>query len=144
MIELQRETYEATVDHAREGAPMEVCGMLGGEYGEGVTRVVSAHRAENAAETPETEYLIDPAEQLTVIERIEEAGLEVAGFYHSHPSGPPRPSDTDAARATWPGLSYLIVVLDGPTPYVGSWRWDDDAGAFEQEVMRLGPSHERG
>jgi proteasome lid subunit RPN8/RPN11 len=137
MIELPRETYDAIVDHASEGAPEEVCGVLGGDYGEERTRVESAHRAENAAETPKTEYEIDPEEQLALIETIEDDGGEVAGFYHSHPAGPTQPSATDAARATWPGVSYCIVVLDGRHPYVGSWRWNDDSETFEQEVVRV-------
>jgi proteasome lid subunit RPN8/RPN11 len=137
MLELPRDVYDAVVDHAREGAPEEVCGAFGGNYGEEVTRVATYHRADNVADTPETEYHIDPAEQFELMEAIEDAGRDVAGFYHSHPAGPPRPSATDAARATWPGLSYLIVVLEGRHPYVGSWRWDDDAGEFTQEVIRL-------
>lgn len=137
MIELSRDTYDAVVNHARDGVPEEVCGVLGGDYGSDATRVVSAHPAENAAETPETEYYIDPKEQLELLETIEGLGEDVVSFYHSHPAGPPCPSDTDTARATWPGLSYLIVVLNGRSPYVGSWRWDADADEFRQEVVRL-------
>lgn len=137
MIVLPRPVYDGMIEHAREGAPEEVCGVLGGDYGEDVTRVESAHRAANAADAPRTEYYIDPAEQLELMEAIEDDGRAVAGFYHSHPAGPPGPSATDAARATWPGLSYLIVVLDGKHPYVGSWRWNDAEEAFEQEAVRL-------
>lgn len=137
MIELPRDVYDAVVDHAREGAPEEVCGVLGGEYGDEATRVAAVHRADNAAASPTTEYYIEPGEQLTLMEAIESEGRDVAGFYHSHPAGPPRPSDTDVDRATWPGMSYLVVVLAGRYPYVGSWRWDGDAGRFDQEVVRL-------
>jgi proteasome lid subunit RPN8/RPN11 len=137
MIELPRDVYDAVVDHAREGAPEEVCGVFGGDCGEGRTRVDSCHRATNAADTPRREYQIDPVEQLELMDTVESAGQEVAGFYHSHPAGPPRPSATDVAQATWPGLSYLIVVLDGRHPYVGSWRWDDDAGEFVGERLRV-------
>lgn len=136
MIELPRSVYSGLVDHALAGAPEEVCGVLGGDYGEGTTVVRTFRRAENVAETPRTEYSIDPAEQLELIEAIEADGDEVAGFYHSHPAGPPQPSPTDAERATWPGLSYVIVVLDGQYPYMGSWRWDEAAETFSQEVLR--------
>lgn len=135
MIELPRAVYDGLVDHAREGAPEEVCGVLGGEFDEEITRVKSFRRAENAAETPRTEYAIDPAEQLGLIESIEGEGQAVAGFYHSHPAGPAQPSDTDAARATWPGLSYEIVVLDDAHPYVGSWR-SFSTGVTEASVIR--------
>ena len=137
MIEVSRAAYEATVDHAREGAPEEVCGVLAGEHGEGVSHVETAERATNVSGTPVTEYAIDPAEQFEVIEAIEDDGREVAGFYHSHPAGPFHPSGTDAARATWPGLSYVIVVLAAEYPYVGSWRWNGEDESFEQEAVRV-------
>lgn len=137
MIAVPRHVYDELIRHATEGTPEEVCGVLGGEYGDDETTVESAHRASNVADAPRTEYYIDPAEQLELVETIEDSGQDVAGFYHSHPAGPPGPSETDAERATWPGLSYLIVVLSGDFPYVGSWRWNDGDEAFEQEVVRL-------
>lgn len=136
MIEFSREAYDAIVAHAREGVPREVCGVLAGDYGDAVSHVEESHRATNVAETPETEYYIDPEEQLEITETIEAAGRNVVGFYHSHPAGPTSPSDTDAARATWPGLSYVIVCLDGE-PFVGAWRWNATDEAFEQEVVRI-------
>lgn len=136
MIELPREVYDELVSHARAGAPEEICGVLGGTFGEETSVVRSAARATNVAETPRTRYAMDPAEQLELIEAIEADGEEVCGFYHSHPTGPPGPSATDANRATWPGLSYVIVVLDGDHPYVGSWRWDADEESFVQETVR--------
>ena len=134
MIEFARESYDAIVEHAREGAPEEICGVLDGRYDPERSRVEAVHRAENVAETPHTEYRIDPEQQLAITERIEDAGREVVGFYHSHPAGPTVPSDTDATRATWPGLSYVIVALDG-APYVGGWRWNDERESFEQEIV---------
>ncbi|MFB6359813.1 MAG: desampylase [Halobacteriales archaeon] len=136
MIELPRSMYDGLIAHAEAGAPDEVCGVLGGEYGDDRSVVQSYHRAANAAETPRTEYAIDPEEQLELIDAIEDEGQAVTGFYHSHPAGPPGPSRTDAARATWPGLSYVIVVLDGEQPYIGSWRWNDEHELFEQEIVR--------
>jgi proteasome lid subunit RPN8/RPN11 len=72
-----------------------------------------------------------------LLDALEARGPDLVGFYHSHPAGPPAPSATDVARATWPGLSYVIVVLDGRHPYVGSWRWNAEAGTFDQEVVAL-------
>lgn len=134
MIRFSRAAYDDIVYAAYDGGTQEVCGVLAGDHGEADTTVEAAYPAENAAETPEIRYSIDPEEQFEIIEEIESDGLEVAGFYHSHPAGPPRPSDTDTDRATWPGMSYAIVALDG-YPYLGSWRWQD--GAFEQETVRI-------
>ncbi|WP_247002906.1 desampylase [Halosolutus gelatinilyticus] len=122
---------DAIVDRAREGSPEEICGVLGGEYApDDWSRVRSQYPAENVAETPRTRYRIDPEAQLAIFERLEGRGEQIVGFYHSHPRGPPRPSATDAARATWPDRSYAIVSLE---PFeIGSWRWRtgaDERGA---------------
>jgi proteasome lid subunit RPN8/RPN11 len=134
------------VAHASEGAPEEVCGVLAGARGteerqveessSEVRRVEAHHPAGNAAETPQTRYEIDPREQLELLEAVEAAGREVVGFYHSHPRGPAQPSATDAAQATWPDRSYVIVALDGgDEASVSSWRWTGEA--FEGEVVRV-------
>ncbi|MFC6719420.1 desampylase [Natrialbaceae archaeon GCM10025810] len=129
MLVLPSDIRDAIAERARAGAPEEICGILGGEFGPERSRVVSQYPAENAAETPRTRYRIDPAEQLAIFDRLEGRGEAIVGFYHSHPRGPPRPSATDAARATWPDRSYLIVSLE-PSLEVGSWRWreGDDFG----------------
>ena len=136
MIRFSREAYDAVVHHAYEGGDEEVCGVLAGEYGEETSRVLETHRAENVAETPRIRYRIDPEQQFAISEAIEDAGREIVGFYHSHPTGGPTPSETDVARATWSDRSYVICALDG-YPFVGSWRWREDAEAFDQETVRV-------
>ncbi|ELY68506.1 desampylase [Natrinema versiforme] len=141
MIALPTAVRETVCERAREGRPEEICGVLSGEYEpEGRSRVRSQYPAENVAETPRTRYEIDPEEQLAIFDRLEDRGEEIVGFYHSHPRGPPRPSATDTAQATWPDRSYLIVSLE-PLE-IGSWRWrtgsEDAAEAddrFEREKL---------
>lgn len=142
MIEFSTDAYEAIVEHAREGVPREVCGVLGGEYRRDEpgsdasaepSRVHAPHRTENVAATPERTYELDPEEQLAVMEEIEADGRAVVGFYHSHPVGPPKPSAVDETRATWSGYSY-VIVLPG-VPFVGSWRWNGER--FVPEVVGL-------
>lgn len=153
MIEFTRRAYDDVVDHAVRGDDEEVCGVLAGESDPDSARddqvgttdwsersvVTETYPAENAAETPRTRYLIDPEELFGIVETVEASGREVVGFYHSHPSGPTRPSGTDVARATWPDRSYVICALDGH-PFVGSWRWRADASAFEQETVAVRPA----
>lgn len=136
MIAFTRSAFDAVVDHAADGTPYEICGVLGGTYDEDGSTVSRVERAENVADAPRTRYYMDPAEQLERIDAIEDAGDDVVGFYHSHPAGPTRPSETDAARATWPDRSYVIVALDGH-PFVGAWRWREDDAGFEQEIVAV-------
>ncbi|SEW15758.1 desampylase [Natrinema salifodinae] len=138
---------EAVLERAREGRPREICGVFGGEFApDGRSRVRSQYPAENVAETPRTRYEIDPEEQLAIFDRLADRGEEIVGFYHSHPRGPARPSETDAAQAAWPDRSYLIVSVE---PFaVGSWRWrtesdDGDGGDADDEREAPGGRFER-
>lgn len=158
MLAVTRRVYDEVIAHARERAPAECCGVLGGdaggewrgddpqesaagratEPGDGERERSSAdryRRAENVASEPRTAYELDPAEQLTHMQSIEDSGREVVGFVHSHPAGPPVPSRTDERQATWTGYSYVIVALGGTEPFVGSWRWTGTT--FEREVVAV-------
>jgi proteasome lid subunit RPN8/RPN11 len=135
MLALPAALREDIVAHAREGAPEEVVGVLAGTRGDDRSTVERVYKADNAAETPETRYEIAPAEELDLLERIDDAGLDVVGFYHSHPRGPAGPSETDARLAAWPGHSYVIVSLAGEAAGLGSWRWTGDA--FEAERIEI-------
>ena len=138
MLAVPRDAYDAMVAHALEGAPEEVCGLLGGSFDDRRSRVAAVERATNVASAPAYEYAIDPAEQLELMDGLEARELDVVGFYHSHPAGPAGPSATDAERATWPERSYVIVDLAGAHPVVGAWRWDGDDGRFVREVLEVG------
>ncbi|MFA9417669.1 desampylase [Natrinema sp. HArc-T2] len=144
MIVLPSTIGETIRERAHEGQPNEICGILGGAYEpEGTSRVHSQYPADNVAANPRTRYEIDPEQQLAIFDRLEDHGEEIVGFYHSHPRGPPRPSETDAQLATWPNRSYLIVSLEPPE--IGSWRWRADperdgdesaaGGRFERERL---------
>ncbi len=132
-----RAVRAAIREHAVEGALEEVCGVLGGTYGADgePSRARTAAGVSNVAAAPRTRYELDPSEQFRAMETIEDAGEDVMGFYHSHPRGPPHPSVTDEALATWAGYSYVIVSLAGPEPEIRSWRWTGEA--FERETVEV-------
>ncbi|MFB6171123.1 MAG: desampylase [Haloarculaceae archaeon] len=123
---------DALLAHAREGAPEEVCGVLGGRAGP-PPRVTTARRVPNVAARPRTEYRLDPEAQFAAMDAGEDAGETVVGFYHSHPRGPPRPSATDEARATWADHYYVVVVPD--PAFVGAWRWTGER--FERAPVQV-------
>src|SRR5580765_8772564 len=92
------------VAHAREAAPDECCGLL---LGRG-DQIVEAARARNVADDPTTRFLIDPADHFAAIRGGRERGLEVIGFYHSHPASAPDPSPRDLAEFSYSGHFYAI------------------------------------
>ena len=106
---------EELLEHAREEAPNEACGLV-------VLRddtAVRYERGRNAAASPYRFRLeVDPE-----VWFLEDEGYQLAVF-HSHPSSPPRPSRTDLAQiGLWEGRPYLILRVD--TGELAAWRITD-------------------
>jgi len=87
----------------------------GGEIVEGI-------RARNIADDPATRFLIDPRDHIDGIRVARAKGLEVVGFYHSHPRSPAEPSARDLAEFSDPGSLYLIVSLRAEPAEVALFR----------------------
>jgi len=118
-MRVMRSTIDEMVRHAREAAPAECCGLLLG-HGDAI---VEAVRTRNIAETP-TRFLIDPKDHIDRRRDARQRGLDVIGFYHSHPQSPALPSETDRAEATYPNHLYFIVGLAAGEPDVRLFRLD--------------------
>ena len=110
---------DAIVAHARAAAPAECCGLL---IGSGAA-IVQAVRARNIAAKP-ARFLIDPKDHIDARREARRRGLEVLGFYHSHPQSPAWPSETDVAEAAYPEAVHLIVSLAGGDTDAGLFRID--------------------
>ena len=92
------------IAHARECQPRECCGLLLGTSGD----IVASVRARNLAESS-TRFLIDPKSHIEARRAARNQGMEVVGFYHSHPHSQAYPSATDLAEAHYPEAVHLIV-----------------------------------
>jgi [CysO sulfur-carrier protein]-S-L-cysteine hydrolase len=88
-------------------APEEACGLLSGQIEARIYRVAAIIPTTNELHSP-NRFRIDPHEQLAAFNQIEAQGLELVGIYHSHPTGPPKPSPTDIAEAYYPKAVNLI------------------------------------
>ncbi|MER3459894.1 MAG: hypothetical protein C4303_01460 [candidate division GAL15 bacterium] len=111
-LQVSRAHLETIVAHARAELPNECCGVLAGRHG----RVEWVRPVANADRSPYT-YRMDPQELLRAYREADAEGLEVLGYYHSHPArtwcGPPTPSRCTSS-CPWP----LIHPRSGRT---GSW-----------------------
>ncbi len=121
------------VSHARETAPDECCGLLLGRGDE----IVEAVRARNIAEEPATRFLVDPEDHFKARRAARERGLEVVGFYHSHPGSAPEPSPRDLAEFSYPGHLYAIVSLRGERAEVALFRFE--GGNFQRLSFATDP-----
>jgi proteasome lid subunit RPN8/RPN11 len=114
-VVVPRAIYDELLAHAREDAPNECCGLIGGSEGSAAT----VYRAQNAEASP-LRYNLDPQDQFRIMSEMDEAGEELVGIYHSHTASPAYPSQTDINLAAYPDAIYLIVSLaEGEEPLRG-------------------------
>lgn len=122
--------------HAAMSYPDECCGVLiGRTLGDStvVERVLSV--GNERSDSRHNRYLINPETVLAAHKEARALGLDVVGYYHSHPDHPARPSDFDREHA-WPGVSYLIVSVERRNVAdVRSWRLADDRERFDEEEI---------
>jgi proteasome lid subunit RPN8/RPN11 len=104
-------TIDAILRHARAAAPMECCGVLIGDR----EQIADALPAHNIADQPESRFLVDPLDHFNALRSARARGLDVVGFYHSHPRSDACASPTDLAEASYPNHFFLIAGL-GPNP----------------------------
>jgi proteasome lid subunit RPN8/RPN11 len=111
MLYLPREVYERVRREGEAAYPDECCGILLGALDGVVRRVAQAVPAANASQTPRNHYEIAPLDLIRAERAARQSGMEILGFYHSHPDHPARPSATDLAEAHWLGASYVITLV---------------------------------
>ena len=124
---------EAIVAHALGARPSECCGILLGKDDE----IVEAVRTGNLAQSA-NRFLIDPKDHIDVRRAARDRGLDVIGFYHSHPSSTGEPSATDLAEASYPNHLYLIVGLGSSIPDARLYRLAS-SGFLELSFVKTGP-----
>jgi proteasome lid subunit RPN8/RPN11 len=128
----------ALVDQIRrtgeQAYPAECCGVLVGRANpvREVERLVPV--ANRRTDDPHR-YLISPDDLRRVAAELSGSGLEVLGFYHSHPDHAAAPSRFDLEHA-WPWYSYVIVRVDGGrAAELMSWRLENDRSAMRSESL---------
>ena len=124
-VVIARRAYDDMVAHAREAVPAECCGLLIGT-GESI---VEAARTTNLA-SDHGRFEMDPGDHIRARRIARSRGLDVLGFYHSHPRSPATPSARDRAEAWYPDYLYLIVSVCAEPVDVRLYRLNAD-GFYE-------------
>jgi len=87
-------------------------------------RIVSHARARNLADGT-TRFLIDPVDHIRAMRDSRHQGLDVVGFYHSHPNSPAYPSATDIEECGYFGVLHLIAGIEAAQPQLRLFRLDE-------------------
>ena len=124
--------------HVRTGYPLEACGALLGRVGD-VHRVAPLENRET--EKPRVRYAIDPRDLVRLDREARGEGLEIVGYFHSHPDHPARPSETDrqrAAESLSDGVFHVVIgVLGGTRTNPTAWVFREAKGSFEAEPFEI-------
>jgi proteasome lid subunit RPN8/RPN11 len=133
-VKIRRPAFEAIQAHGSEGYPDEICGlMLGNDH-----VVTDVRRARNIiVERSRDRYEIDPLDQIRIQREADAAGLDVIGYYHSHPDHPAQASRFDTERA-WAGYVYVIVSIEkGKAVDANAFVANQDGGPFRAEPLEI-------
>ena len=127
---------EAIEAHGAEGYPDEICGILLGTLADHT--VTEVRRARNIiVERSRDRYEIDPLDHIRIQREADEAGLDIVGYYHSHPDHPARASVFDTERA-WAGYVYVIVSVENGKPVdANAFVAEADGGPFHDEPLEI-------
>ena len=118
--------------HVEAVYPEEACGgLLGHVHEDGAAELLEAITLENTRRDERARrYLVAPDDVLALERRAEDDGLEVLGYFHSHPDAPATPSPFDREHA-WPGYIYMIVSVSGGRAFTArAWQLRDDRADF--------------
>ena len=113
-LNISQSLYDQLRAHGKETYPHECCGILLGRATPAGIQVADLMRAGNTrTDSAHNRYHIDPRELIAAQREGRKLGLDIVGFYHSHPDHPAQPSQTDLAEAHWFGCAYLITAVEG-------------------------------
>jgi proteasome lid subunit RPN8/RPN11 len=128
--------------HGAETYPHECCGaLLGREVAEDLREIAALFPLVNRRDdSPRNRFSVTSEDVRDAEKAARQQGLDVVGWYHSHPDHPAAPSQYDQDHA-WPWYSYIIVsVANGEPQHMTSWRLADDRSKFTTEDLEI---HER-
>jgi proteasome lid subunit RPN8/RPN11 len=145
ILSVSGQLAEKIRQHGAKAYPHECCGaLLGRDAGSGVVSEKAARQilglfplVNRREDSPQNRFSVTAEDVRNAEEAARGQGLEVIGWYHSHPDHPARPSDYDCEHA-WPWYSYIIVsVQNGAPKNMTSWRLNDDRGQFSSEGIEI-------
>jgi proteasome lid subunit RPN8/RPN11 len=138
MIQLSENLQGEIAAHGERDYPHECCGLLLGSLAsDGVKTFREVYPISNAREeqAKRNRFLIRSDELMRGERYAQTKGLEVLGFYHSHPDHPAVPSQYDLDHA-WPMFSYIVIsVSEGAAMVLRAWEMEPDRSRFNEEEI---------
>src|SRR5215475_4468369 len=136
-LTISRELAEKIRAHGTETYPYECCGALLGRDNS-LREILGLFPLVNRRDdSPRNRFSVTAQDVLEAEKAARQQGMDVVGWYHSHPDHPARPSQFDRDHA-WPWYSYIIVsVMSGAPAEMTSWRLNDDRQDYSPEQIEI-------
>ncbi len=136
-LTIGKELAEKIRAHGVETYPHECCGALLGKDSEPREILGLFPLINRRDDSPRNRFSVSTADVVEAEKIARQQGLDVVGWYHSHPDHPAQPSQYDRDHA-WPWYSYIIVsVAEGQPQDMTSWRLNDDREQFSPEAIEI-------
>jgi proteasome lid subunit RPN8/RPN11 len=144
-ITIPQPLYDELRAHGEETYPHECCGILLGKSTDSALEVHQLIRAGNTrTDSAHNRYNIAPQELIAAQRHARKSGLDIVGFYHSHPDHPAQWSPTDFAEAHWFGCAYVITTIEkGRAKITNSFLLTgttEEDKAFANHPIEIAPS----
>lgn len=130
-IQIPLKITQQLLHHAQTSPETEICGLIAAKNG----IPCSCYPVANSAEQPENKFLLDAQQQIAAQVAMREKDEALFAVYHSHPTAPALPSQTDLILANQPEALHLIISLN--TKGVLEMRGFKIADGKAQEVILI-------
>lgn len=106
--QLSRKITTQLLHWAQLSPIQEICGLIGG-----INNIASScYPIDNRANQPENRFQLDEKQQIRAFSTMRKRNETLFAIYHSHPTTPAIPSETDITLSTYPDTLYLIISLN--------------------------------
>ena len=134
-MDIPRALVDILIDHAQQGYPHEVVGILAGNREK--HHVTKVQPLINERADTHNRYKVSALKLMRAEQALEKEGLEIIGYYHSHPDHSTQFSDYDRDHAL-PNMSYVILsIQSGVFKAIASWRLREDRSTMDPEKINI-------
>ena len=150
-VSIGRDSFAAITAQAEREYPYECCGFVIGDATIEEVRPIANIQNEKHVANPgahprdaRTAYLMEPRQQLAVLNEIDRRGLELKIVYHSHPDHDAYFSATDRRQACafdpdepdYPDTAYVVLsIKQGKFSRAAAFLWDNATRDFAEAEL---------
>ncbi len=156
MLKLRPEDIQVMKDHAERDFPNECCGVIIGDHDDpsnnevrpcaNIQQELKEKDPERYSRDADTGYYLDPKDLMKAMKDASKRGLDIAGFYHSHPNHDAYWSEEDQRAAMWGGAdepSYpdachvVISIRNGIAKEAAGFKWSHEEKMYKRYDIKL-------